>query len=172
MMITTLTMAKLAENITLMLGNYLVLFFMYIMTLTFVTGSPSALRNNLQGSLADLKYDGVRITRGQLGGNDDDEEMFSDDSVDSKDRPVTSEEEGDTGESENEQFEDGHSDHRTSPHRTSEANVDENKSRNVTESAEKDLLSSTLKRAREEERKKGKAVARQLVGTLFILELN
>jgi protein AATF/BFR2 len=143
--------------------------------LTLGSCSPSALRNNLQGSLADPKYDGVRVTRNQLDDdNGEDGEITTSDEVfptiDSgvKDRPVTSEDESDNSEAEIEQ--DGHPEHTPRPRQASESVVNGNKSGNPAVPIEKDVISTTLKQARDEERKKGKTVVRQLVST-FVLPL-
>lgn len=108
----------------------------------------------MQESLSDPKYEGVRISRKQI------EEDESDDTDGVREQPVTSEEEL---ENRDEGQDDQETHTETPPERFSEA------FKEITPASQKiddQDLSSTLKRAREEERKKGKAVSRQLVSSV------
>lgn len=134
--------------------------------------SPSALRSKLHESISDPKYEGVRVSRSQI---EDDNEPAShiaseDDAndipgrrADGEDRPVTTSEE----DSDNSEDEDSHSEASRNEHifplATEIVKSSTTSEGDRSNAKEKDELSSTLKRAREEERKKGKAVARQLV---------
>ena len=147
--------------------------------MTSAVDSPSALRSKLHESISDPKYTGVRVSRSQLEGDEDeyDSESASEDDADSPaknfadgdQQPVTSDEETDNSEDNNNTRLDSDPDEgvsapaaETDDGRKASGGVNSNVS-------EKDELSSTLKRAREEERKKGKAVVRQLVNPLSIL---
>ena len=106
----------------------------------------------------------MRITRKQLEVDDTGGEkgLENDSIIDADERsgPMTSDEESGTSEEENEA--NGDSDYESSPQRISVSGADGNQGNKATEQ-ETDELSATLKRTREGERKKGKAVARQLV---------
>ncbi|KAI5121507.1 hypothetical protein M0805_006544 [Coniferiporia weirii] len=121
----------------------------------YVDVGTSALRK-LHDNVSDSKYSGVRVSRKQLG--DSDAEM-SDDGPDAKDRPVTSEEDGVDGESAKDSEED---DEEGSGEITRLDHVPEAAPMAPSVPLPGNDLSSTLKRTRDEERKKGKSVSRQL----------
>ena len=107
----------------------------------------------------DPKYDGVRVSRTELEISDHTDAGSSDAVPDAEDTPVTSEDEEDR----HEDAIDGDSEQ--APifrHRQADEAAPLSTGSAPQPQPENDLA-STLKRAREEERKKGKAVARQLV---------
>ncbi|KAL5513188.1 BFR2 [Sanghuangporus vaninii] len=124
----------------------------------YVDVGPSVLRSKLQESFVDPKYEGKRISRKQLEDNDD--KYISDDMPgDTGSRPVTSEDEPENSEEED----DGNSGvPKVQKDLREVASNPPEDSKNAPQRFDDHDLSSTLKRAREEERKKGKAVARQL----------
>ncbi|KAL5536909.1 BFR2 [Sanghuangporus sanghuang] len=124
----------------------------------YVDVGPSVLRDKLQESLVDPKYEGKRISRKQLEVNDD--KCISDDMPgDIGSRPVTSEDESENSEEEG----DGNSGVPKAQKDLREvASNPPEDSKSAPQRSDDHDLSSTLKRAREEERKKGKAIARQL----------
>ena len=116
---------------------------------------PSDLRKS-RDTVSDPKYDGIRISRKDLeDDNDDDngsEKSSENQPSDDEDPPEPS--------SDEEEPEEGSDDVQNA----SEAhNLSPSSPRVTTTAPHEDELSSTLKRVREEERKKGKAVARQQV---------
>ncbi|THH04779.1 hypothetical protein EW145_g5274 [Phellinidium pouzarii] len=117
---------------------------------------PSALRK-LRDSVAAPKYDGVRVSRIQL--EDSDAEM-SEPVPGSEDRPVTSEE--DEKVDKDVEKDDEEDDEEESEHIIARDYPQEPPPMAPSVPLAEDDLSSTLKRTRQEERKKGKAVARQL----------
>lgn len=127
----------------------------------YIEVGPSALRK-IHDSVSDPKYDGVRISRTELENSDSDHTNAesSDDVPDPALTPVTSEDE----ESQHEDAIDEDSEH--SPvltrHRQAVQSAPLN-SGPAPHPQPEDELSSALKRTREEERKKGKAVSRQMV---------
>ncbi|KAL5531670.1 hypothetical protein ACEPAG_4547 [Sanghuangporus baumii] len=124
----------------------------------YVDVGPSVLRSKLQESLVDPKYEGKRISRKQLEENDDN--YISDDMPgDIGSRLVTSEDESENTEEED----DGNSDVPKAQKDLREVALKPPEdSKNTPQRSDDHDLSSTLKRARDEERKKGKVVARQL----------
>ncbi|KAH8116412.1 TRAUB-domain-containing protein [Phellopilus nigrolimitatus] len=118
---------------------------------------PSALRK-LQDKISDPKYEGVRISRKKLEDDDDDE--LSEDVPDAANEPMTSE--GEDEEEDDEDNEDGDAEEEA-PKVQSRRNTASEAVSNKGPAPKADgELSLTLKHTREEERKKGKAVARQL----------
>ena len=120
-----------------------------------LSNSPSTLRK-LADSISDPKYEGVKVTRKQM--------MESDEDDDNEDSAHGNVPDGDGANSaaelsENEQ------DLLTAPSGRTQSGASHSPPTNVSLPAhsEDDVLATTLKRTREEERKKGKAVARQLV---------
>ncbi|KAL5492410.1 BFR2 [Sanghuangporus weigelae] len=124
----------------------------------YVDVGPSVLRSKLQVSFVDPKYEGKRISRKQL--EDNDNNYISDVMPgDLGSRPVTSEDESENSEEED----DGNSDVPKAQKDLREvASKPPEDSQSAPQRSDDHDLSSTLKRSREEERKKGKAVARQL----------
>lgn len=116
----------------------------------------------------------MRVSRSQLEDGDFNEEEEESDAEDpaadltnGEEQPVTSDEGSDNSEGEH-----SHSDLDIYPP-TAEDAPDVKASGGVKiDVADEGELSSTLKRAREEERKKGMAVSRQLVSSLFDLGFN
>ena len=142
------------------------------LSFTAAVDRPSALRSKLHESISDPKYSGVRVSRSQLEGDEDadDSESASEDGADdpAKDfadgdeQPVTSDDETDNSE-DKDTHPDSDPDEEVSPPVAETGDSGKTSGGVNVNVDEKDELSSTLKRAREEERKKGKAVARQLV---------
>ena len=121
---------------------------------------PSSLRDKWHESLSDPKYEGVRVSRKEL---EEDEEGLSDDTDDTQEQPVTSDEEvenRDEGQADQKSHTDATPEHLSGPVK---------EIRPAPQKTDDQDLSSTLKRTREEERRKGKAVSRQLVGVTRLL---
>ncbi|KAL6304507.1 apoptosis antagonizing transcription factor-domain-containing protein, partial [Sparassis latifolia] len=133
----------------------------------YVDVAPSALRR-LQESVSDPKYLGIRTTRKQLYEDLDQEpeseheEELPDESVSGKDddqNEIPSEEE----EPELNDGQDGSSSHEGPPNGPDAAQSDTSYAQPVHESQEIGDLASALRKTREGDLKKGKAVVRQLV---------
>lgn len=118
-----------------------------------IVSSPSALRK-LRDSVADPKYDGTRTTRKQLLESDgelsesDEEEVYSE-----------GQDEGESSQSSVNEEED--EDLPSQSEATEEETTPEFKQTETPED-----LTSTLRKTRDEDRKKGKAVSRQIVRRL------
>lgn len=116
---------------------------------------PSDLRKS-RDTVSDPKYDGVRISRKELL-EDDDENSSENQPSDDEDPPEPSSDE-----------EQGSDDVQNAPEAL---NLSPSSPRVTTTAPHEDDLSSSLKRVREEERKKGKAVARQQVSRAIFLSI-
>ncbi|EPQ56406.1 TRAUB-domain-containing protein [Gloeophyllum trabeum ATCC 11539] len=131
----------------------------------YVDVGPSAIRK-LHDSISDPKYEGVRTSRKQLMDTDEDEELSEDDVGEA---PL--DHEGDEAESSGSEDEDdeeipsesGSEDEDEPPPKSTKAfssHVNDHSQDQSAPPAED--ISSTLRKTREEDRKKGKAVSRQL----------
>ncbi|PCH44385.1 TRAUB-domain-containing protein [Wolfiporia cocos MD-104 SS10] len=129
----------------------------------YVDVAPSAIRK-LHESVSDPKYDGVRTTRKQLLEESDGEE--EEDLQEGDSAPSNSESEGEQSDSQ-EGDEEFHSDEGDkSGHANPPPDIPSDRQfteeRNVAEEAPNDDLAATLRKTRDEDRQKGKAVARQI----------
>ncbi|KLO17952.1 TRAUB-domain-containing protein [Schizopora paradoxa] len=113
---------------------------------------PSDLRKS-RDTVSDPKYDGIRISRKDLEDDDDNNSEKS-----SENQPSDDEVPPEPSSDEEEEPEEGSDDVQNAPEAH---NLSPSSPRVTTTAPHEDELSSSLKRVREEERKKGKAVARQ-----------
>ncbi|KAH7927856.1 TRAUB-domain-containing protein [Leucogyrophana mollusca] len=126
----------------------------------YVDVGPSALRK-LHDSIADPKYEGVKTSRSQIMDDDDDDELDSE--LDQEGDQGGSEEHSDEGQDDDElPSSDSEADHaqpKMPPPRTTTPKV----SAHVPDPlVPADDLASSLRKTRDEDRKKGKAVSRQI----------